>query len=509
MDQEYLQRNGVSKADWEKTPDSVKCLVEKLVPRVEGMEQQLRSLQSQVERMQEQLKRHSGNSSKPPSSDIGKIERKTQKSKKGKKRGGQPGHPGFGRILYAVEACESVEDYYPQRCWHCGENLTPQADAPERHQVVEMPPIAPQVREYRLHECQCEACGSLTRANLPDGVTHKGYGARVVATVAVLNGMYRLPQRWIQQALKDLFRIEISLGSINGMRHEASAAIAQAVTEAQEYVQGACVVNADETGFRQGNADGHNPQRRKAWLWVALTPLVYFFQITLERSAQAAQSLLGEAFAGILGSDRYGAYTWVDPTRRQLCWAHLKRDFIQISERKGVSRTLGKALLKQQKAVFKLWYRVRDGTMSRAELREAIIPLRSRIQNLLSKGASFPIDKHKSPLNETVHTCARLLKLEPALWTFVEVDDVEPTNNQAERSLRPAVIWRRISFGSQTKAGSLFVSRMLTVVTTLRAQNRNVLDFMTQACHAHRCGISTPSLLPQQSVDSSLESPTA
>jgi hypothetical protein len=497
MDTEYLKQNGVSEADWERTPDSVKRLVESLFARMTAMEEQLVAVQSQIERMQEHLNRNSTNSSKPPSSDIEKVERKPQK-RKGKKRGGQPGHPGFGRFLYAVEDCESVEDCYPSSCWHCGNTVAAMADEPYRHQVVDMPLIAPQVREYRLHECRCTGCGSVTRATLPDGVSGKGYGAGVVATVARLNGMYCLPQRWVQQAMKDLFGIELSLRSINGMRHEASAAVAQTVSEIQGYVQAASIVGADETGFRQGNADGHNPKGRKAWLWVAFTPLVCFFQITLARSAQAAQSVLGSQFSGILISDRCGAYTWVDPARRQLCWAHFKRDFIQISERSGLSRTLGKALLKQQKQLFKLWYQVRDGTVSHAEFREAVTPIRARIHKLLTKGAAYSVGKQKTPLSETVHTCARLLKLEVAMWIFVEIEGVEPTHNDAERSLRPAVIWRRISFGSQTEAGSVFVSRMMSVVTTLRAQKRNVLDYMTQACQSYRQGIAAPSLLPQQ-----------
>jgi transposase len=320
MDTEFLEQNGISKADWERTPDSVKRCVGNLVKRIAATEERMDAMQSQIAQMHEQLNRHSGNSSKPPSSDIKKVEKKLQKAK-GKKRGGQSGHPGHGRFLYAVEECVSQEDCYASVCWHCGGSVTPTGEAPYRHQVVEVPPIQPEVREYRLHESRCATCGSVTRAKLPEGVSIKGYGERVVGTVAVLNGMYRLPQRWIQQAMRDLFGIELALGSINNMRHEAREAIAPAVSEAQEYVQQAPVVGADETGFRQGNIDGGNPKGKKAWLWVVFTPLVCFFQITLSRSAQSAQAVLGQSFSGIVISDRCGAYTWVDPDHRQLCWA--------------------------------------------------------------------------------------------------------------------------------------------------------------------------------------------
>jgi transposase len=270
------------------------------------------------------------------------------------------------------------------------------------------------------------------------------------------------------------------------------------------------VVGADETGFRQGNSDGNNPNRRKAWLWIAVTPLVSFFQITLSRSQASAQSLLGKPFCGHLITDRHGAYTWVDVAHRQLCWAHLKRDFIQIAERTGVSQLLGEDLLKHEKLLFKLWYRVRDGTMSRTHFIAAVEPLRLQVKALLSEGAAYPIaPRQNTPLAKTVRTCRRLLKLEPAMWLFVTVEGVEPTNNDAERGIRPAVFWRRLSFGSQTEAGSLFVCPMLMVVATLRAQNRNVLEYMTQAVQDARQGTSLPSLLPQSSTDMAKSAITA
>ena len=286
------------------------------------------------------------------------------------------------------------------------------------------------------------------------------------------------------------------------MRHESSQAVAASVMAAQDYVQHYEVVGADETGFSQGNSDGNNPNRRKAWLWIAVTPLVTFFQVTLSRSQESAKALLGEAFSGKLITDRYGAYTWLEIGRRQLCWSHLKRDFIQIANRSGVSKLLGEDLLKQQKLLFELWHRFRDGTMTRTQFRAEVEPLQLRVKTLLTEGAAYPIARReKTPLAQTVRTCRRLLNLEPAMWLFVAVEGVEPTNNDSERGIRAGVIWRKLSFGSQTEAGSLFVSRMLTVVATLRAQNRNVLEYMTESVQAAREGKSPPSLLPQTAND--------
>jgi transposase len=300
----------------------------------------------------------------------------------------------------------------------------------------------------------------------------------------------------------NLFGIKLSLGSINNMRHESSEAVAVSVSVAQAYVQRSLVVGADETGFRQGNTDGNNPHHRKAWLWIAVTPLVTFFQVTLSRSQESAKALLGDAFGGNLITDRYSAYTWIELIRRQLCWAHLKRDFIQIAERSGVSKSLGEALLKQEKLIFELWHRFRAGKITRSELMTQMDPLRLQVKALLSEGAAYPVaPRENTPLAKTVRTCRRLLTLEPAMWLFVSVDGVEPTNNDSERGIRAGVIWRKLSFGSQTKAGSLFVSRMLTVVVTLRSQHRNVLEFMTQSVQAARQAQAPPSLLPQPSAN--------
>ena len=486
----YLTPKSVSEADWENTPKSVKRMLSQ-------QEKQLQAQQSEIDWLKEQLHLNSSNSSKPLSSDV-KKQKPPKRKKSGKKRGGQPDHGFQFRKLYPVEACKSVVDYYPTTCWHCGATIEQEIGEVLRHQIVDIPPVEPEVIEHRLHRFICLECNCLTRARLPESVSRKGYGPGVVARVGVLRGMYRLSQRMAREAMTDLFGIDLSLGSINNLQRECSEALEIPVSEAHDYVQQQAVVGADETGFAQGNVDGQNPEGRKAWLWVAVTPLVTFFLVTLSRSQESAQILLGKAFSGILTSDRHSGYTWVNLIQRQLCWAHLKRDFIRISERSGASKLLGEALLTQEKELFELWYRVRDGTLSRDKFVVLVQPLRTRVKKLLEEGAAYPIAaKDQSPLAKTVRTCRRLLKLEPALWVFVATPGVEPTNNNSERALRPAVIWRRISFGSQTEAGSIFVSRMLTVVTTLRSQKRNVVEFMTQACHAAREETPPPSLLPQ------------
>lgn len=482
--------------DWAQTPASVKKLVELMAQRIELLEQQAVELLFCQQQLLEKVNKTSKNSSSPPSSDPPGFGQKTRK-KSGKKRGGQSGHEGKSRNLYPIEKCHEVIDHHPIICPCCGESLKGEDTVPYRHQIVEIPPIEPIVTEHRLHQLTCSRCGTATRAKLPEGVSPSGYGVRVVATVALLSGLYRNSHRMVQNALADLFGISISLGTVNKLRLEASNAVADSVAQAKLYIQQQEIVAADETSFNQANIDGGNPQQRQAWLWVAVTPQVTFFEIALTRCTAAAQNLLGENFGGILTSDRFGAYNWVDIERRQLCWAHLKREFIKISERPGVSASVGTQLLQQQEKLFKLWQRVRDGTLSRNDFAESIAEIRHQTIALLQQTADFSIgSKEKTPLAKTVRTCRQLLSVESAMWLFATTPGLEPTNNAAERAIRPAVIWRRTSFGSQTTAGSTFVSRMLTVVTTLKSQQRNILEFITTAVANGRENKPAPSLLP-------------
>lgn len=482
----------IPESDWNTTPDSVKGVVTVLSERLAYIE--------------EQLNQNSQNSSRPPSSDgFGKQDLANNQKKKKPKKKPKPSHSSTSnkaRQLYPIESCSEVYSHVPKICQHCGEQLNGKDETPYRHQIVEIPPISPYVIEHQLQQLECDCCGKKTRATLPEEVPRSGYGDRLAAVVAWLSGEHHQSHRMVKSLLSTLFSIELSRGSINRLRRAVSCAIANPVAEAHQYVQAQGVVHSDETGFSQGNGDGLNPSRTKGWLWVLVTPLVKVFAVVLSRSQATAKALIGEAYAGILISDRYSAYNWFDPIYRQLCWAHLKRDLTAIAERTGISRQIGEDLLRRERRLFRWWYRVRDGTMSREQFVVAVEPLRAGFKASLEEAAALPIGKNeKSPLAKTVRTAQQLLKVEPALWTFVSVEGVEPTNNAAEQALRSAVIWRRTSFGSQSQAGSEFVSRILTVVTSLKAQQRNILDYLTEACRAKRLGLSAPSLLPKTGIE--------
>jgi transposase len=349
--------------------------------------------------------------------------------------------------------------------------------------VTELPPVTPRVTEYQLHTLPCR-CGARTAAALPPGVPAQRFGPRLQALVAVCTGVYRLSRRTTVGLCADLFGVNLALGSVTACEAAVSQAVAAPVAAAHAFVQQQPVAHVDETGWREG--------RRRAWLWVAATTWVTVFLVHARRGAVAAQALLG-GFAGIRITDRWTAYNGWPLRARQLCWAHLRRHFTAFAEAPGRPGWLGRALLAETDQLFTWWHRVRDGTLTRASFRSYVRPLRRRVEALLWLGSRC----HHAP---TAATCREILGLAPALWTFVRVPGVEPTNNAAERALRPGVLWRKGSFGSHSTAGSRFAERMLTVAITLRQQRRNVVDYVTLACEAALRGEPAPSLLPERAL---------
>jgi len=475
----------ITEEDWNRTPPAVQAVVIALWQQVQALQAQVAALQTEVAQLREQVGRNSRNSSQPPSSDAPSAPPRPKRVPSGRKPGGQPGHTGHGRNLVSIEQVKQVIDLKPTGCDQCGALLLGEDAQPVRRQVTELPRVEPAVTEYRQHTLTCLACGAQTQAEWPSDLPSGSFGPRAQATIGYLAGRMGVSQRDVEEVMQTVFHTDISLGSIPAQEDQVSAALAAPVQEAQTYVQQHPVQNVDETSWRE--------KTKRPWLWINTTPLVTLFLVLATRGAKGARQILGTVVKSIVGSDRWSGYAWLDPHQRQLCWAHLKRDFQALVERGGESERLGRALLEQVEKMFGLWHRVRDGTLSRIDFQSAMQPLQTRVGDLLREGAALACDK-------TRRTCENLLKLEVALWTFVRVEGVEPTNNSAERGLRRAVLWRRRSFGTQSEDGSRFAERVLTAVTTLRQQKRDVLDYLTQACAAAMRGDKAPSLLPDASI---------
>ena len=439
-------------------------------------------LESLVQELQARLAISSSNSSRPPSSDgPGAAPPQPPATASGLRRGGQPGHPKHERRLLPPERVTQTTILLPPACRCCGKPLHGRDPAPYQHQVVEIPPLLAQAHDYWLHSLPCQDCQISTRAVLPSGVPAGCFGPRLQAMIAVCSGQYHLSKRMIAQMMGDFFDADLSLGSVANIEADTSAALAAPVADAMAHVQEQPVQHADETGWTEA--------KQRAWLWVVVASQVAVFLLDRSRGARVARRLLGEVRHGILISDRWSAYNWIPVQERQLCWAHLLRHFKGFADYGEQARRIGIDLLACGKRMFDDWHRVRDGTLRRADFQQIMGPLSGEIVDQLREGSRCEAPK-------VAGRCREILKLEGALFTFVRVAGVEPTNNVAERAIRPAVLWRKGSFGTDSEKGSRFVERILTVVTTLRMQQRNVLDYVTSACQAHLLGQPAPSLLP-------------
>jgi len=440
---------------------------------------QVAALLARVAKLEEQARRSSRNSSQPPSGDGPAVAPRRSKTSTGKKPGAQKGHEKHARPLVPRDEVDKLVVLRPKRCRGCRASLVGEDPSPRRHQVFELPRIVPIVWEYELHSLDC-ACGTRTTATLPSGVPTGAFGPSIVAMVAMLMGVYRLSKRAVPELMRDAFGLSMSVGAVIGCQGIASEALASPFEEAKVFVVEEPIKHADETGWREA--------RRKAWLWTVVTATVTVFMVHTRRTADAAREILGRA-QGVLVSDRHGAYNWWPDAKHQFCWAHLIRDFVKIAERGHDSERIGNALLAETERMFSWWHRVRDGTLARSTFRVYMRSVQRRVEALLAEGAAVPHFK-------TARTCAKLLKHPDALWTFLYVEGVEPTNNTAERAVRHGVLCRKTSYGTHSIEGSRFFERILTVHASLRQQRRNVLDFIHMACRAALDSTPAPSLLP-------------
>jgi transposase len=452
-----------------------------LVAAWKSLQDRIAALEAQVRDLEARLQLNSTNSSKPPSSDPIGLKRKPPSPPSRRKRGGQPGHPKAFRPLVPPEKLRSSRDCTPSSCRRCGHALHGVDPNPLIHQVAELPKIEPIVDEYRLHRLRCPDCGTTTCAPLPEGVPSGGYGPYLQAVLATLAGAYRLSKRQIQQLASDLFGLSISTGMISKLERQSAAALEAPYHELAAAVHTAAVIHADETSWRE--------DRDKAWLWATVAGVITVFTIARKRNAQVARAVLGTQEGPIAVTDRWSAYDWIAPTSRQVCWSHLRRDFQAMIDRGGPAEPIGRKLLRLSNRLFRWWHRLEAEKVDWGQFRSAMARLRREVKAALDEGARCDCPRTRG-------TCAEILRVEESLWSFARVVGVSPTNNAAERAERHAVIWRRISGGTDSARGSRFVERMLSVVATCRQQGRNVLDYLRSCFEAARSGQVIPSLLP-------------
>ncbi len=467
----------ISAEDWAATPPSVQAAFRLVLERVAVLETELRDLRAKVNT-------NSQNSSKPPSSDPPSAPSRPKSTPRGRKAGGQPGHQGHSRPLLDELDVQEIIPCHPKQCPSCQEPLAqtlPDVCRILRTQVWEIPPILPHITEYQQHTVCCPACGALAQGSRPEDAAPGGYGSRATALASFFHGRLRLSERETAQALLDVCGLPLSVGSVVRCCERTADALAPIYDTLATVQQHQKVINVDETSWKEA--------LKKAWLWVAVSTVATVFLLTLNRKRESLQRLVGADYAGILGSDRHTAYNGRDAALRQICWSHLSRNLAAIADYGHPDSWWASEMLDQVDTVFEHWYGYRKGELDRAGLQAALIPVQRAIREGLENGQQIGWHRISGLSRE-------LLTLWEGLWVFVTTEGVEPTNNAAERALRPAVLWRKGCFGTRSAAGSRFVERMLTVSASCAQHDRHLLTFLTEAIDAHWRGLPAPILVP-------------
>lgn len=436
-------------------------------------------LKKENESLRERLNNNSNNSSLPPSRDIKK--KKKEKKKSGRKQGAQPGHKAFQKQMVPTDKVDTIIDCKPQEQCHCGGAIVLN-DKPHIHQVFDVPLAKYEVTEYRIYKGCCRSCREDYKGHLSAGVSPKGFGKRTQALLSLLTSKYRLSKRLVKSLFWDVYQMPICIGSVSNIEHVVSQSLNSAHTQVHQALKTEVVIHVDETGFKECHKSG--------WAWLVSAMRYSYFLLNKSRGKKIAKEVIGNYQGRIVVTDRYASYNFLPDKNHQVCWAHLKRDFQKMYERphKASSR-IGKKLLQSYEQLFGFWKR---------EYREELglsKKQKKRLRYFKVKMLRWLVAGTHCGHEKTARTCSNILEIQDSLWHFFDSKEIPATNNHAERQLRPLVISKKLSFGTQSERGSRFVERIFTVVTTCQQQGRDTLAFIIQSIQHYMLGISAPSLL--------------
>jgi len=447
------------------TIEECHVLIAQLVSTVSALTSQVEILKLEITQLKEKLNQNSNNSSKPPSQDFKSNKKKKSDTKlsSGRKTGGQPGHKGMTRELLNISEVDKIEKcILPLHC-RCGGKIL-KHDNYYRWQVHELPIIKMHVTEYQCEKGRCAACRLRYTAALPQVAKNTMIGPRLMSLMAMFPAKYHVSRQLMLHFLKEIFDFKVSLGTVFNKEKKLANMTTPVCEDILNHIKNSAFLHADETGIRE---NGHS-----SWLWTFSSKEASYFKMADSRGTKVLKDTMAD-YEGVVISDRYGAYNLYDDVNRQLCWAHLKRDFKRISEsqHKVIAR-IGAQLLTEQDKLFEHWHGFKKGLFDRQILQDKCKPIINAVENLLESCT------YLSPEFRAVGTCKNILKHSQALWTFLYVEGIEPTNNHAEQQIRPSVIWEKISFGSRSKTGSLFIANLSTLLATCKKQGKNSWRFL-------------------------------
>lgn len=464
--------------DLPNTVEGCHDLIRGLLRTVSELFKRVEKLEIENKQLKERLNNNSSNSSLPPSKDFKKKKNKKPPSKN--KGGGQKGHQGHFRALLDIKEVDSIVDCKLIGLCSCGGEVRTKDDF-QRHQVYELPEIKLHITEYRLEKGCCKTCGENHVAQLPAGITWGITGPRLSAFMSHMVSKYQLSRRELKEFLKEHYNFNISMGTVYNKQKIVNNALEIPTSELLVAVKESSNINTDETShYRDG---------KRQWMWAAVSSTIAFFSVAGSRGKKVLKSLLGD-YRHVVTSDRYAAYNYFDSGNRQLCWSHIKRDFIKLSEKEDkICSRIGKGLLEAEKKLFGAWHEFKKEKINRDELIRQCRPVRQQIGELLEQGS------YTDPILKTSRFCRNLLENFTSLWTFIYIENIEPTNNHAERCIRPAVTWRKKYFGTRSDYGSEFVARSMSVRMTCQLQGKNTFQFLCQTLQGYFTKISPPSLV--------------
>ena len=422
---------------------------------------------------QEKLNKNSTNSSIPSSQES--LADKANRAKKelngkqtrGRQQGAQKGHVGHGRKLLPTNKCDIIiACNVPSHCT-CG-CATESSEVTRRKQVFDISEHHLTVTEYQLYQSKCQ-CGKVYKGKLPDDVPMGILSANSIAIISSITGKFKLSKRNACELLYDFFGLKISVGTVSNAEHIVANALKPAHQEAQGHIQTAPVRNSDETGFYY--------HHHLTWMWCAATPTVSFYQIEHSRSQESAKVVLGEGHEGITIVDRCPSYGYIPDRNKQYCWSHLGRDITAIVEKfDPIQSRIGDLLQQTQYAIFNDYNALIEAP-HHGDIKASLFANITIFHRTLRKGRTLEKCQTRS-------FCQNLLKHFTCLWRFIHYPDVEPTNNHGEREIRPAVIYRKQSFGVQSLRGERYTERVLTVSRTCKKQQQSFITFVSDSVKA-------------------------